>query len=89
MTDDMQRARAIPQDVLDAGTRALLDFRKSGGDWTEHPAHAAEAVLLAALRQAAVGEDRPLRPYALRNLRALIESGSTDKALMLSNLEAL
>lgn len=34
-------------------------------------------------------EGKPLRDIALRNLRSLIEIGSTDKALMLMNLEEL
>ena len=36
----------------------------------------------AALRSAQVPEVNPLREYAKRNLRKLIELGSTDKALM-------
>ena len=43
----------------------------------------------AALRSAQVPEVNPLREYAKRNLRKLIELGSTDKALMLLNLEEL
>lgn len=38
---------------------------------------------------AEVREVDALRPYALRNLRKLIEAGSTDKALMLTNLDEL
>lgn len=45
--------------------------------------------LRAALRSTQVPEVNPLREHAKRNLRKLIELGSTDKALMLSNLEEL
>jgi len=37
------------QEMLDAGINALLTFRKSGGDFTVHPSHAAQEVLKAAL----------------------------------------
>ena len=47
------------------------------------------AAIAAALSSAQVPEVNPLREYAKRNLRKLIELGSTDKALMLLNLEEL
>lgn len=43
-------ASVVPsQEMLDAGIDALLAFRKSGGDFTAHPSHAAQEVLKAAL----------------------------------------
>jgi hypothetical protein len=37
------------QAMFDAGLAALLAYRKSGGDYTAHPAHAVEAAINAAL----------------------------------------
>lgn len=37
------------QEMVDAGASALLAYRKSGGDYTVHPTHAAEAAINAAL----------------------------------------
>lgn len=37
------------QEMVEAGAAALLAYRKSGGDYTVHPTHAAEAAINAAL----------------------------------------
>jgi hypothetical protein len=55
MTPSLDRA-------VEAGLLAMLEFRKSGGDWTEHPHHACEVVVRAALPH--LGVDRE----ALRRL---------------------
>lgn len=47
----------ITQEMLDAGTEAMLAFRKSGEDWTTKPAHAAEAAIRAALNHRHSGGD--------------------------------
>lgn len=53
-----QPAAAVTQEMCDAGTAAMLAFRKSGSDWTDKPAHAARVVLEAAIgRPAAAGGD--------------------------------
>lgn len=48
----------VTQSMLDAGTRAMMAFRKSGGDWTGKPAHAAEAAIRAAFAEAALSSHR-------------------------------
>lgn len=48
---------AVTQAMCDAGTAALIAFRKSGSDWTDKPANAARAVLKAAFGVAAKGGD--------------------------------
>lgn len=42
----------ITQAMIDAGTKALIEFRKSGSDWADKPSHAAEAAIEAALAAA-------------------------------------
>lgn len=66
----------------------FYEVTDGNGNFWVYPAQSVERIA-AALRSAQVPEVNPLREHAKRNLRKLIELGSTDKALMLSNLEEL
>lgn len=76
----------ITQEMLDAGIAAMIEFRKSGGDWTDKPAHAVEAVLQAALSV----ESAPLDQRFTQMLVSIINDtqdalGFTDEEKECSN----
>lgn len=58
-------------------------------EWLRREIEDASHLMSEAAELARRVEGKPLRDVALRNLRSLIENGSTDKALMLMNLEEL
>lgn len=75
---DAAPAPVLTQAMLDAGTCAMLEFRKSGDDWTAKPAHAARAVLEAAFKAApapVVANERMATPRRMAAVEGLISLG--------------
>ena len=88
MTADVDKSSLTDGQIIDLANAAFRDCEGGSLARMDNDLYYLRTVR-AALRSAQVPEVNPLREYAKRNLRKLIELGSTDKALMLLNLEEL